>query len=288
MFCFYEAFSHVVDPINPGAVDYILHLGDYWNETGIKQNKNTVIDTTEKIGSLFRYAYNYIAAAGKLYENVANIYESAIENAEVYKLTAAIVGDELSHKELCLNPGMVKKYFASAITPEGIVNSILSLIQGYKKVYLISCPVGMGAESLLNIFAESAVYRGLDVEEYYCPMRPETKIEHLIVPELSVAFISVNKYHDIEPWQIAADEDESKNPEIINIDMGEMLEQRKIHELNDLIENNLASMDTLLNDGIDCIKRAKKEHDYLESFYIPNMDFKKIEEVRNEIIAKIG
>ncbi|MFV0516965.1 MAG: hypothetical protein ACK5MV_06180 [Aminipila sp.] len=269
-------------------MDQIIHLGDYWNERGIRENKLAVIDTNEKIKSLFRYSYNYIAAAGKLYDSVTEIYNIAIERAEMYKLTANIVGDELAHKEICLNPGTIKKFFASAITPMGIQNYIKSLIKGYKKIYIISSPVGLCATSILSVFSESAVYRGLDVEEYYCPMRPETKVEHLLVPELGVAFISVNKYHDIEPWEIATEEDEKNNPEIIHIDMNELIEKRKIEKLEKLIENNLETMDKLISDGIGCIKLAKQEHDYLESFYIPNMDFKKIDELRDEIIAKIG
>ncbi|QAT43102.1 hypothetical protein EQM06_07550 [Aminipila luticellarii] len=279
---------HVVDPINPGAVDQIIHLGDYWNERGIRENKLAVIETNERIKSLFQYAYNYFAAAGKLYDNMAAMYDTAIERAEIYKLTAAVVGNELAHKELCLNPGSVKKYFASAITPMGITNYIKSLINGYKKVYIISNPVGLCATSLLNIFSESVIYRGFDIELYYCPMKPESKIEHLLVPELGIAFISVNKYHDLEPWEIATDEEGKHNPEIVHIDMNDMLDRRKLEKLENLIESNCDSMDKLICDGIGYLKRAKQEHDYLESFYIPNMDFKKIDELRDEIIAKIG
>ena len=170
----------------------------------------------------------------------------------------------------------------------GITNYIKSLINGYKKVYIISNPVGLCATSLLNIFSESVIYRGFDIELYYCPMKPESKIEHLLVPELGIAFISVNKYHDLEPWEIATDEEGKHNPEIVHIDMNDMLDRRKLEKLENLIESNCDSMDKLICDGIGYLKRAKQEHDYLESFYIPNMDFKKIDELRDEIIAKIG
>lgn len=278
----------MVDPVNPGAVDQIIHLGDFWNERGIRENKMAVIETNERIKSTFQYAYNYFAAAGKVYDNIAAMYDTAIERAEVYKLTATVVGNELAHKEICLNPGTVKKFFASAITPTGITNHIKNLIKGYQKVYVISSPVGLCASSLLNVFSESVIYRGLDLEQYYCPMKPESKIEHLLVPEIGVAFISVNKYHDLEPWEISTDEDTENNPEIVHIDMNDLIERRKLEKLDKFIESNSESMDKLLCDGISYLKLAKQEHDYLESFYIPNMDFKKIDELRNEIIAKIG
>ncbi len=31
----------------------------------------------------------------------------------------------------------------------------------------------------------------------------------------------------------------------------------------------------MMRKSIECIAEAKKEHDILESYYIPNMDFKK-------------
>ncbi len=279
---------HVVDPINPGAVDQIIHLGDFWDENGIRENKLAVIETNERIKKMFQYSYNYIAAAGKIYDNIAAMYDTAIEKAEIYKITATVVGDELAHKEICLTPGNIKKFFASAITPMGFTNYIKNLVTGYKKVYIISSPVGLSASSLLNIFSESVIYRGFDLEQYYCPMKPESKIEHLLVPEIGVAFISVNKYHDLEPWEIATDENEANNPEIIHIDMNDMIERRKLEKIEYFIQTNYESMDSLLLEGINYLKLAKQEHDYLEDFYIPNMDFKKIDQLRDEIIAKIG
>ena len=34
---------HVVDPRNPGAVDEIINLGDFWDEEGIKKNKDFIL-----------------------------------------------------------------------------------------------------------------------------------------------------------------------------------------------------------------------------------------------------
>ena len=38
-------------------------------------------------------------------------------------------------------------------------------------------------------------------------------------------------------------------------------------------------------EAVRCIVRAKKEHDRLESYYIPNMDFKKIDALRDETVS---
>ena len=49
---------HIVDPLHPGAVDSILHLGEFWNEDGIRSNKDHVLAINKKLKSIFHKAYN--------------------------------------------------------------------------------------------------------------------------------------------------------------------------------------------------------------------------------------
>lgn len=62
----------------------------------------------------------------------------------------------------------------------------------------------------------------------------------------------------------------------------------KLESMREFIRQNEKYMEELIECGLEYLKLAKEKHDYLEGFYIPNMDFKKIEELRHEIIAKIG
>lgn len=271
---------HIVDPINPGAVDSIIHLGDYWDEEGIRKNRNAVINNSERVRSVFGRAYNYLAAAGKMYDNLFSIYESAMKNEELYKLTAKIIGDELTHKEICSAQGDIKKYFASAITPTGFENFIDTLLSGYKKIYLINAPIGVSSERMLNLFMEGSAYRGLDVEGYYCPMKPSTKLEHLLIPEIGLAFITSNQYHTI---------DLSENPaevEIINLENNIRYDEIKYQE--PILEDSRIKMRELLEKAIYCLEQAKKEHDILEQYYVPNMDFLKIDSLSRELTEKFS
>lgn len=270
---------HIVDPVNPGAVDSIVHLGEFWNGEALKKCKSHVLESNEKIKRWFEYAYHYLAAAGNLYDALADIYEDALEDGELYKKAAEIIGEEMGHKEIALNPGCIKKQFASAITPAGVQHHLESLIDGYRRIYMITAPVGMSNARLLNLIAESALYRGMDIEAYYCPMKPETKLEHLLVPQIETAFVSLNSYHDLDPWD--------RPEEVKLIDVNDMMDWSRTEEAGALAADCERRMEELLNEGVRCIIRAKKEHDRLESYYIPNMDFKKIDGLRDEIIGKI-
>lgn len=270
---------HMVDPINPGAVDSIVHLGDFWNGEALKKCKDHVLESSRKIKSWFSYAYRYLAAAGELYGALSDAYEDTVEDGELYKITAGIVGDEMAHKEIALKPGALKKQFASAITPAGVQHRLESIIRGYDKLYMLTGPVGLSNSRLLNIVAESALYRGMDVEAFYCPMKPDEKIEHLLIPQLGAAFVSLNHYHDLEPWE--------REEEVKLIDMNDIVDWSRMEELKPMVTDCEGRMGEMIEEAIRCIVRAKKEHDRLESYYIPNMDFKKIDGLRDEIIGKI-
>lgn len=45
---------HMTDPITPGAVDRIVNLGEFWNEEGIKTNKEEIIDLNEECSEWYK------------------------------------------------------------------------------------------------------------------------------------------------------------------------------------------------------------------------------------------
>ena len=69
--------------------------------------------------------------------------------------------------------------------------------------------------------------------------------------------------------------------------MNDIIAWNKLEELKPLLADSGRRMSDLIKEAVHCITRAKKEHDRLESYYIPNMDFKKIDAIRDEIIGKI-
>lgn len=265
---------HIVDPRNPGAVDMIINLGDYWKEEGIRENKEEILKCTEVIKSYFECAYNYIKAAKSMYDNMNSIYEMALLDEALHKTSERLVDQEFSCNELREKKGSFKKHFASAITPDGIVNYISTIIEGYDRIYLFDCPVGMGPERVMEILKDNALYRGFDVEAFYCPMVPDTKIEHLLIPEKNTAFITSNSYlqSDADVYEF--------------IYMHDFINWKGIERYKELLDNSQRWMDELLEKGIECINNSRKIHNVLEDYYIPHMNFKAIDKCRKALVKK--
>ena len=90
------------------------------------------------------------------------------------------------------------------------------------------------------------------------------------------------QYIEALPWQLP-----EGTESIELLDMDDMANASVIERRKKLLDESQNLCDMMMKKAIECIEEAKKEHDVLESYYIPNMDFKKIDKLRDEIIAKI-
>lgn len=284
---------HVTDPISPGAVDSIINLGEYWNEDGIGANKAEIIDYNEEGAGWYRICYNYLQAAKSVYRSLEEVFNGAVESSEIYRIVADIIAREFQDMEISLRPGRVKKFFASAVTASGNVHYLDSLLSGVpgtgggegsmlKRIYIINVPVGFSNRSFMDILAEGAVYRGMDIETYYCAMCPEEKIEHLLIPSLGLAFISANEYHDLEPWEISR-----QGPEIVLLDTSDYMNSVILEEKETLISTLRTEYDILLKQAVKCLGKASDIHQKIEEMYIPNMRFAEINTMSDQLTEKL-
>ncbi|MHB1314671.1 MAG: hypothetical protein ACYCX2_04205 [Christensenellales bacterium] len=266
---------HVIDPINPGAVDEIINLGEYWNPEGIKQKKEEIIRVNTETGRLFKRAYHYLAAAKCLSDSVVELLDAATDKAGLYFEADRIIQNEFFGKPVGRRMGKVKKQFASAITPLGIVQYIDTLFDETYRTYLIKNRRGVGVAELLERISKEAQIRGIDTELYYCPMVPALKIEHLIIPELALAYISENEYFAVN----------SKYEE--EIDIARYTGMSCLASGKEAMAFGVKGFDMLLNEAIQTLHEAKSLHDDMEKYYIPHMHFEQLKEKTEDVIKRI-
>ncbi len=265
---------HLTDPLTPGAVDKLLNLGEFWNEESISINKDEIIDLNEETSKWYRVAYNYLNAAKSVFRSLESIYSEAVESSEVYKVVADVINDVYGNNDISLVPGKKKKFFASAVTASGVVNYIPSLLENMNKIYMVSAPVGYSNNSFMEIIAEGALYRGLQVEAYYCSICPDEKIEHLVIPEIGTAFVTMNDYHDFEPWEI--DDFDELDREIVLIDVSDYMKPCVLLKNKELLDNLKEEYEILIGKSCKYLEKAKSTHMKVEDMYIPSMNFTEV------------
>lgn len=265
---------HVVDPITPGAVDEILNLGNYWNEEGIKIHKEEIIKTNKEVGRIFNKAYNYLKAAYQIYEAWTNTEKLAFNKGKANLLSDKLIKELFEKYPVSNKPGKARHLFGTAITPAGLTEYLHTIIADSKKIYIIKDSPGASAKELMNKISDEALMRGLYIECYHSPIDVD-KIEDIIIPKLDCAISVVNDYHKAKviPTNI--------------IDLTACLDDSIIKSLKEETIKDKILFEDLMQKAILIIQNAKRFHDKLESYYMPNMDFEKINELMETTSQKI-
>jgi hypothetical protein len=266
---------HVVDPRNPGAVDEILHLGDYWDEQGMRRGKTEILALNREVGRLFRRAYQYLKAAKAIHDDQEAIYNEALDRGLANEITADLMEVIFEGRPVTRRFGRIRKLFISAITPKGFLNFLDGLMETVAMIYAIQGPPGSGKATLLAKLAAAAGERGIDCEAFYCAFDPY-KIEHLVIPALGIGVTTAVKPHRIDIHKATS-----------VIDMGKCIDLVMIAPRGAMIEADRRLVETILEQAIESIAQAKSVHDEMEQYYIPNMNFTAIGELRLRTIERI-
>ncbi len=266
---------HVMDPKVPGAVDEIIHLGDYWDENGLRARRKEITEANARLSRCFARAYRFLKAAQVVYDDWEALNRQAMDYALANQKAAVLMDEILNARPVASYLGRDRHLFASAITPDGLMNYVETIIGPLSRKYVIQGEPGTGKSTLLKKIAHGALERGLDVELYHCPLNPE-KVEHVVIPSLGVALTK-----SIEPhtWRPA--------PEDIIIDMNECLNAKTVEQHRRAMADSERLFGQLFSQAISCIQEAKATHDLMEAYYVPCMDFEKIAQVRQRTLERI-
>ena len=266
--------THIVDPKNPGCVDEIIYLGNFWNENKIEACKSEIIACNQDISLYFQRSYRYLRAAKSLYDDWENINLTAFDTAEANKKTQHLLSAVFRGAQTT-GSGKVRKLFASAITPEGSVHYLDSLSNPMSRNFVITGQPGTGKSTLVQRIIDTAIFKGLDVEAYYCPLDPH-KPEHVLIPALQTAVLTSVFPHTINPV----------NTEIA-IDMNECLLKSNYKKLQDELAYNRFYFMQHFHEAIAQIRKAKQLHDVLETYYVPNMNFTAVQELWEKTLHRL-
>ncbi|CAM2749320.1 PRK06851 family protein [Hathewaya histolytica] len=262
---------HVVDPKVPGAVDEIINLGEFWNEFEIRKNKDQIINIKNSISKTFDRAYKYLSAAKIIHDDWSNMNSDAL-NYNKFNFLREDLKNKI-FKQPISSLGTCKDLFITAFTPTGIVTFIEDLLEQCETTYVLNGPPGTSKDKILEYLKDEALKRGFNVEAFHNPIAPE-ELEHIYIPALKLAVISSNEINQTlyKGHQIYMEN-------YLNYDL--------INCVNEKIINSKDLFYTLLNKSLSILTEAKKLHDDIEKYYIPNMDFQELDKVHEVIINKI-
>lgn len=273
---------HVVDPKCPGAIDEIINLGSCWDTAHLRHFRQPISRLYSEISHLFAQAYHYLRAANQLLEEREGWIKSIQPDwkrkvcTQVSQIARQILEANLSHEGKPLGWPGGRHLFASAISPQGVVNTLASLVDGVERLVVIRGSLRSARILAVKTFGYYSLARGYHTEMFHCSLRPQD-IEHLIIQPISLAIFSADWYLDLHlPMNLVP----------IEIDLDRLLNVDS-QQLPQAYSRAQGLMVTCLEKGIELIHQAKERHDELEQYYIQSMDFAKVREYKEAILNDI-
>lgn len=252
---------HVAEPVYPGACEQIINLGEFWNGRQLRENAAQIIKLTDKNKKLHKTASGYIAAAGEL------IYDNYKLSKSYTDLTAAeTFGKKISQK---LIPKQTDKQphewvrFIGGISPDKITAYPETVSRFYKNTVIIDDKYGAAANAVIEAVRKTALSRGYEIITLKNPFLPSTLTDHILIPKLSLAFVTENEYIKF-------------NTDSRRIHARRFADVELMHSLRSRMLFNRKFARELFKEAANTLKSAKAVHDELESFYIDAMDFEAV------------
>ena len=269
---------HVVDPRYPGAVDRIINLGEYWDASMLKDHRENIQKLTDHIGLCFRRAYNRLAESQLAHNEWISYIQEARDNQAVNRNILALSEEFLQNRTKSTTAA--RHLFAGAVSPGGIVSKAESLLDSDFAVLGVMGSPGGGCKELLQFVLANIELTGVFAEVFHCPFDPK-EIDMIIIPDSKTALVDFSA--SIIDYETAWPTRKFKR----FLDFDQFLDQSVLDSRAKLIFSSRERFEAGIRAAVAQIKTAKDYHDELESFYVPAMDFDRIEEVRQELLAEL-
>ena len=262
---------HPVEPKYPAICEQIVNTGAFWDEEKLKGMEKEILNLYKLNSLAHKKASGYIKAAGQLLRTNFSYALSAtdIEKASLYAADIAdkhIKGMGKGQKEWVR--------FLSGVTPKGFIFFGDTINHLSDKQIIICDQYGAVSSIFMTVIRDIALYHNYEIITVKNPILPNEIIDHIIIPELKLAFCS-------ERRALLINSDERR------IHARRFTDVSALHKNKEKITFNRRIYKELLEGAVNSLKEAKLLHDIIEKHYIDIMDFSHFEDISSKIAEKI-
>ncbi len=270
-FCVWRALPHVMEPVYPGVVSHYINLGDCYDRKVLHEKAADFIETKKRYQACYIRAYQCLRAAREVRRNGEKECTTPEVLAKVSKRTKGILSREVKRKKGLR--GQVTQRFLGAVTCQGQLCLYESVESQCKRIYELQDNGGLAHEMLRELL-DGILTAGYDVTAFLSPEDP-TRLDHLMVPELSLAFLSSTGQRS-----------PSKRP-YRRVRMETMADRElwKANRSKLRFANRIAG--ELTEDGIRELEQAKLLHDDMEALFHHAVDFGRVDAITQDLLKEI-
>ena len=266
---------HSRDPIYPKAVQSIIDLGAYLEAEPLRQKKEEIIAVTDEYTAYHKRCRLCLSASSSVISDLMNAASGAVDSDRLRSFCIRTAKRLIPRPENGRPRGKIFQKQLSAVTMEGYK----TLVPECGNVYILNDEMLYAAGYFIERAAEAAVGKGYDVIISRCLLAADQHPEHLIIPELDMAFVTSSCL-----GKVIAD-----SPKKV-INMRRFYKKgifRDDARLRHRLRFGKKAVSIVLKEAASELSSAKALHDKLEEFYISAADFDSLNRLSYKIISEI-
>lgn len=264
---------HVWEPSYLGAKEEMINLGQFWNSSLLREQKNEIISLNNKKSSAFRRAYSYLRSCGNLRAVTDSLLKKAVD---LQKLRSAA---ERLARSLEIDSGkmIALPVITRAVSMTGMVR-LDTFEENSKKLWHIGDFYGVGEWFLQELFSSLAGYRA-DIRVSYDPINPN-HIDGIFIENNACAFVLSRPEVRGEEEREESDGDKFINPK-------RFIHTEKLREIRGELRYTARLYQDCLDGALHALAEAKVYHFLLEDIYKHTMHFGALTEFSNKFLENI-
>ena len=271
----------MVEPEYIGVVERLVNLGDGLDFEGLLTEKEDVIRLGDQNKTLHKRAMRYLSAAGTLLRDNCLLEADTMDAQKILRCATRITHRELPRSDKSSSIGKESIRFLSAITPKGPVFFGETLTALADKIYTLRDENGAASKLFMSAMRKLCLKNGCSIIVCPCPLSPADKIDHIIVPDLRLAFTTANKYHRLPPVD---------SPDAVqrNIHARRFADPSLALLCKEKIAFNQKAAAEIITEAVGIMRQAKTVHNDLEDCYGRHIRFDVIDNITEDLLKLIG
>lgn len=174
----------------PGGCERPVSLWPCVDQSALWRQREELLRLVGEERRLTREAAGYLYTAGAMLEELASAGAAALDREKLLAYARGLARRELPRPRGA-EAGEERVRFLSALSPGGPV-VLRETVAAMPRVLAIEDGWGAASNGLLAALRELALAAGQEVVSCYCPLFPFTKLEHLLLPQLGLALVTLN------------------------------------------------------------------------------------------------
>ena len=254
---------HTIEPDAPGADEVVLSLYHTIQADALRPHAEEVKALFARNAALRARAARYVASAGSLLLDSRRAEACSANFEKVRRYVKRLCTRLLPRTE---NTAREELRLLSAVTPKGEVFYQHTAQALADRFIVFRDEYGAVSRLLLELIRAEALARGYHIITCPCAMHPEDKIDHILIPELRLAFLTDNRWHRVQL------------PGMQAVRCTRFLDRENLAGYRARLRFNERAAAELLEQATALMAQAKSCHDELETYYRTTVDFAQVDE----------